>query len=215
MPFPCNPKRAAIALGSNVDSPPHEFDPGDRASHLEAARQAIGKLPQTALLSASRDYGSAPATWPTKKSVWHAHAKLEHVIVGEPEHEHADSGGGPYLNAAVTIETTLAPRALLDALLEIERTRGRDRSKEQRWGPRTLDLDLLLYADRVIDEPGLTIPHPRMAERLFVLEPLAEIAGDWKMPGSAAFVRDLLAEFVRAESQIEGKPMPGVTPGAG
>ncbi len=83
---------------------------------------------------------------------------------------------GPYLNGAAELATTLEPRALLDTMLGIERIHGRDRSGTQRWGPRTLDLDLLWYEGVTIDEPGLILPHPRMAERPFVLIPLREIA---------------------------------------
>jgi 2-amino-4-hydroxy-6-hydroxymethyldihydropteridine diphosphokinase len=79
-----------------------------------------------------------------------------------------------FLNAVAEIDTSLAPRGLLDRLLEIERMLGRRRSGP-RWGPRTIDLDLLLYGDETVVEPGLTVPHPRLAERLFVLEPLAEL----------------------------------------
>jgi 2-amino-4-hydroxy-6-hydroxymethyldihydropteridine diphosphokinase len=95
-------------------------------------------------------------------------------------HETAPEGGppqGPFLNAALAVETTLSARALLDACLEVEAAHGRVRSASARWGPRTLDLDLLLYGDLVVDEPGLQLPHPRMHERGFVLTPLAEIAG--------------------------------------
>ncbi|MBN9018908.1 MAG: 2-amino-4-hydroxy-6-hydroxymethyldihydropteridine diphosphokinase [Rhizobiales bacterium] len=83
---------------------------------------------------------------------------------------------GPYLNACVAIETTLSARALLDLCLAIEKRHGRERLV--RWGPRTLDIDLLLYGTATIDEPGLIVPHPRMADRAFVLVPLAEIAPD-------------------------------------
>lgn len=83
-----------------------------------------------------------------------------------------------FLNAAVALETELTPRRLLEELLRIERAFGRDRSSGVRNGPRTLDLDLLLYGDRVISESGLEIPHPRLAERAFVLVPLAEIASN-------------------------------------
>jgi 2-amino-4-hydroxy-6-hydroxymethyldihydropteridine diphosphokinase len=79
-----------------------------------------------------------------------------------------------FLNAAAELETELSPRAVLDRLLEVERELGRIRDGA-RYGPRTIDLDLLLHGDEAIDEPGLTIPHPRLHERLFVLEPLAEL----------------------------------------
>jgi 2-amino-4-hydroxy-6-hydroxymethyldihydropteridine diphosphokinase len=87
-----------------------------------------------------------------------------------------------FVNAVALVETDLAPRGLLDRLLEIERDLGRTRDGP-RFGPRTIDLDLLLYDDLVLDEPGLTIPHPRMHERRFVLEPLAEIAPGLVVPG--------------------------------
>lgn len=83
-----------------------------------------------------------------------------------------------FLNAVVLLRTLLTPRGLLAHLHAIELTAGRDRTREQRWGPRTLDLDLLLYGDVRLHEPGLTIPHPRMHERRFVLEPLAELWPD-------------------------------------
>jgi len=88
-----------------------------------------------------------------------------------------------FINAVAMLEVECDARTLLEGLLELERQFGRDRSAEQRWGPRTLDLDLLLFCDRVIDEPGLTVPHPRMAERRFVLEPLADLASSLVPPG--------------------------------
>ena len=86
------------------------------------------------------------------------------------------SGQPRYLNGAAALQTTLGPRDLLTAMHALEASSGRDRVTERRWGPRRLDLDLLLWGDLVVDEPGLTVPHPRMHERLFVLEPLALIA---------------------------------------
>jgi 2-amino-4-hydroxy-6-hydroxymethyldihydropteridine diphosphokinase len=87
-----------------------------------------------------------------------------------------------FLNAVAQIETPLGARDLLDRLLEVERGLGRERVGP-RWGPRTLDLDLLLYGNEEIDEPGLVVPHPRLAERLFVLEPLAELVPAQRIPG--------------------------------
>jgi 2-amino-4-hydroxy-6-hydroxymethyldihydropteridine diphosphokinase len=84
----------------------------------------------------------------------------------------------PFVNACIEIETALEPHALLAVLHEIEGAHGRDRSKEQRFGPRTLDLDLLAYDNSSIDAGGLILPHPRLFERAFVLVPLAEIAPD-------------------------------------
>jgi 2-amino-4-hydroxy-6-hydroxymethyldihydropteridine diphosphokinase len=87
----------------------------------------------------------------------------------------------PFLNGAVAIETTLPARALLDLLLEIERSLGRVRG--QRWGPRIVDLDLLVYGNEVVDEPGLRVPHPRLHERRFALEPLADLRPELEIPG--------------------------------
>ena len=86
-----------------------------------------------------------------------------------------------FLNGAVRIETTLEPRALLELLLGIERSLGRVRA--ERWGPRSVDLDLLVYGDETVDEPGLRVPHPRLRERRFALEPLAELDPDLVVPG--------------------------------
>ena len=87
----------------------------------------------------------------------------------------------PFLNGAVQVETTLVPRVLLDRLLDVERALGRVR--EERWGPRTVDLDLLVYGDLTVDEPGLRVPHPRLHERRFALEPLAELDPALDIPG--------------------------------
>ena len=103
-----------------------------------------------------------------------------------------------FLNGAVELETTLAPRALLDALLALERDLGRDRSASPPHGPRTLDLDLLLYDQEVLDEPGLAVPHPRLHERLFVLEPLAELDPGLEIPGRGS-VQALLAKLDSAQ----------------
>jgi 2-amino-4-hydroxy-6-hydroxymethyldihydropteridine diphosphokinase len=97
-----------------------------------------------------------------------------------------------FLNGVAALETELAPRELLDVLLAVERRLGRER--RERWGPRTIDLDLLLYGDEVIDEDGLKIPHPRLHERRFVLEPLADLAPQLVVPGLGG-VEDLLAEL--------------------
>ena len=94
----------------------------------------------------------------------------EYAAVGGP------AGSPPFLNAAAEIQATLSPRALLARLLDIERQLGRQR--REKWGPRTIDLDLLLYGERIIHEPDLRVPHPLMHQRRFVLEPLREIAPD-------------------------------------
>jgi 2-amino-4-hydroxy-6-hydroxymethyldihydropteridine diphosphokinase len=97
-----------------------------------------------------------------------------------------------FLNGVAAVETTLSARDLLTVLLEVERRFGRTRDDALPHGPRTLDLDLILYGDVEIDEPGLTVPHPRMHERAFVLGPLAEIAPGLEVPGKGG-VETLLA----------------------
>jgi 2-amino-4-hydroxy-6-hydroxymethyldihydropteridine diphosphokinase len=99
---------------------------------------------------------------------------------------------GPFLNGAVRIETHLAPRELLERLLAVEERLGRVR--RERWGPRTIDLDLLLYGDDVVHEPGLTVPHPRLHERRFALEPLSDLAPSLEIPGKGP-ISALLAEL--------------------
>ena len=97
-----------------------------------------------------------------------------------------------FLNGAVLVETESSPRELLDALLAVEHELGRVR--DRRWGPRTIDLDLLVYGDVRLDEPGLTVPHPRLHERRFALEPLAELDPGLVIPGLGP-VRDLVARL--------------------
>jgi 2-amino-4-hydroxy-6-hydroxymethyldihydropteridine diphosphokinase len=99
-----------------------------------------------------------------------------------------------FLNAAASLATTRSPRELLDLLLEIERDLGRIRGEGPRYGPRTIDLDLLLYGDETIDEDALEVPHPRLHERRFVLEPLAELDPGLVVPGRGS-VSALLAEL--------------------
>ena len=115
---------------------------------------------------------------------------LENPAVGGP----ADSP--PFLNAVAEVETTLSAQELLRRLLEIERQLGRTRNRK--WDPRVIDLDLLLYGNSVIDLPGLTVPHPLMHEREFVLKPLAEIAPKALHPLSHKTVRQLLEELSRS-----------------
>ncbi|KAB7766743.1 2-amino-4-hydroxy-6-hydroxymethyldihydropteridine diphosphokinase [Xanthomonas sp. LMG 12461] len=135
---------------------------GDAAATLRAALAALDTLPQTRLLRASQLYRS-PA-WGRED---------------QPD----------FINAAALVTTTLSATDLLQALLDLEHRHGRQRLPGERWGPRTLDLDLLLYAEAVIDLPGLQVPHPFLHQRAFVLLPLAEIAADAVIPGHGT-VRD-------------------------
>ena len=117
-----------------------------------------------------------------------------------------------YVNAVVALDTGLAPRALLEAMQAIERAQGRDRGG-LRWGPRTIDLDLLVYGDAVLDEDHLKVPHPGIAERAFVLVPLAEIAPQISIPGHGA-LSTLLAAVDRASvvpMLIPTRPMPRIS----
>ncbi len=98
-----------------------------------------------------------------------------------------------FLNGACAVQTSLAPRELLDLLLAIEAQMGRVRNRH--WGPRVIDLDLLLYGDLLLAEPGLVVPHPDMHNRLFVLQPLAEIAPDLVHPRLHATIKELLEKL--------------------
>jgi 2-amino-4-hydroxy-6-hydroxymethyldihydropteridine diphosphokinase len=98
-----------------------------------------------------------------------------------------------FVNLCLVVETALPPRALLARALEVEAALGRERAKERRWGPRTIDVDLIAYDDIRIDEPDLTLPHPRALERAFVLAPLAEIAPERMIAGTK--VADALARL--------------------
>lgn len=134
----------------------------DPAAQVEYALTELDRLPDTRLLARSALYASAPVGY-----------------VDQPD----------FINAVAQIETGLAPRALLAALLDIEQRHGRERSF--RNAPRTLDLDLLLYGNAHFHEDGLTLPHPRMTERAFVLRPLLEIAPNTVIPGFGPAVESL------------------------
>lgn len=140
---------------------------GDRRAWLEGAIAALDASPGVRVVRVS--------------------SFLETDPVGGPR------GQEPYLNAAVAVETTLEPAELLRALQAIENQSGRTRSV--RWGERTLDLDLLLFDDRIIQTEELTVPHPRMTVRRFVLEPLSEIAPKAIEPRSGRAVSDLLNDL--------------------
>ncbi|TWI04746.1 2-amino-4-hydroxy-6-hydroxymethyldihydropteridine diphosphokinase [Luteimonas cucumeris] len=142
---------------------------GDAAATLRAAFDELAALPGTRLLRASQLYRT-PA-WGMER---------------QPD----------FINAVAMLDTRLAPQSLLEHLLAIECRHGRVREDGQRWGPRTLDLDLLLYGDAVTDQPGLHVPHPQMHLRAFVLRPLVEIAPDAIIPGvgPAAAALEALAD---------------------
>jgi 2-amino-4-hydroxy-6-hydroxymethyldihydropteridine diphosphokinase len=138
---------------------------GDRAAHVQFALHELARSPETVVTAASDFIETEPVGGPSQPA---------------------------YLNAAAALSTRLPPRELLNHLLEIEQRRGRTRSAESRWGPRTLDLDLLLFGALVANEPGLAIPHPRLHERRFVLEPLAQIAPGAIIPTLGITVADAL-----------------------
>ena len=121
---------------------------------------------------------------------------LVRVLRASSFHETEPVGGPPqgaFINAAAELATPLPPEGLLELLHEVEDDFGRQR--EVRWGPRTLDLDLLLYGDRVIDSPDLEVPHPRMHERQFVLAPLCELCPRRRHPRLGREMRELLREL--------------------
>ncbi len=137
---------------------------GDRWAHLAFAARQLRATPRVALVQASRVYDAAP--------------------VGPPQPR--------YLNAVLELETTRTPASLLAVLQGIEREARRTR--DVRWGARTLDLDLLVLGDWVVREPGLTVPHPELARRRFVLAPLAELHPELVVPGTGASVSGLLED---------------------
>jgi 2-amino-4-hydroxy-6-hydroxymethyldihydropteridine diphosphokinase len=139
---------------------------GDVRATFQKAIASICGMAQAALKARSSDYITPP---------W------------------GDEEQAPFVNACIEIETDLDPHALLFTLHKIESKLGRDRASERRWGPRTLDLDLIAYDDVSVQRPELTLPHPRLFERAFVLVPLAEIAPDRVIAGRS--VADALARL--------------------
>jgi 2-amino-4-hydroxy-6-hydroxymethyldihydropteridine diphosphokinase len=151
---------------------------GDVRATFQKAIANICGMTQAALLARSSDYATPP---------W------------------GDEQQPRFINACIEIETDLDPHALLFTLHKIEHKFGRDRARETRWGPRTLDLDLIAYDDVSIQKPELTLPHPRLFERAFVLVPLLEIVPDRLIAGRS--IRDALARL--STDGIERLPDPG------
>ncbi|UKP00737.1 2-amino-4-hydroxy-6-hydroxymethyldihydropteridine diphosphokinase [Nostoc sp. UHCC 0870] len=135
---------------------------GDSVATLEAATQALTAIPGIEL--------EAKSSWYRTKAV------------GPPQPD--------YINACIILQVKMSPQELLDTLLATEQKFGRVR--RERWGARSLDLDILLYDDLILDTPNLQIPHPRMHERAFVLVPLVEIAPDWIEPVSGLAIKQLV-----------------------
>jgi len=140
---------------------------GERRANLDAAVERLAAAPEVRVLARSSWRETAPVGGPP----------------GQPD----------YLNGVVEVETSLAPRELLSRIKEIEQELGRVRA--ERWGPRAIDCDLVLYGGAVVDEPGLTVPHPRMRERRFVLSPLAEVAPEARDPVTGLTAGELLARL--------------------
>ena len=139
---------------------------GDVRATFQAAIVDICELAQASLRARSPDYATPP---------W------------------GDTNQPRFINACIEIGTGLDPRTLLNALHAVEAKHGRDRARETRWGPRSLDLDLIAYDDIALADPGLTLPHPRLFERAFVLVPLADIVAERVIAGRR--VREVLADL--------------------
>ena len=135
---------------------------GDSRTTLEAAVATLANMPEITLLTRSNWYQTK--------------------AVGPPQPD--------YINGCAVLQVKMPPQTLLETLLSVEAQFGRVR--QERWGPRSLDLDLLLYDDLILETPTLTLPHPRMRERAFVLVPLAEIAPDWLDPVSQKAIAQLV-----------------------
>lgn len=154
-----------LSLGSNE---------GDRANFLKEVKEKLASLPEITLLKASSVYETQP---------WPQHSRDPKAQPAQPD----------FLNQALALETSLSPEALLQACQSIEKEMGRN--KKNHWGPRVIDIDILLYHDKKIDLPDLEIPHSRMKGRQFVLVPLLEITPGLKDPVSGQKYIDILSEI--------------------
>jgi len=142
---------------------------GDRIDYCDRAVTLLSLLPHSHLMGVSLLYET------------------------EPVYDGARPGDGWFLNGVVQLETDITPKSLLSVLRDIERSLGRD--EDDRSGPRTIDLDILFYGERVIEEPRLTVPHPRLHQRRFVLMPLSELDPLWVHPIRQRTVQQMLAEI--------------------
>lgn len=155
---------------------------GDRLDNIRRARRELALLPDTILIDNAHIYETKP--------------------VGGP------AGQDDYLNSVSLVDTRLEPLELLRRLQQIERQLGRRREGETgRWGPRLIDLDILLWEDSVIEEPELVVPHPRLAERAFVLVPLADLQPDFLHPVLDLTIRELLERNGRDDEGVRRLPL--------
>jgi 2-amino-4-hydroxy-6-hydroxymethyldihydropteridine diphosphokinase len=161
-----------LGLGANV---------GDAMTQLAAAVELIGDLDGVTIVEVSSVY--ATPAWPPPD---------------DPRHVPQDD----YLNLVVRARAEIGPEDLLAATLELERLLGRDRPREQRWGPRPIDIDLLVHGDELRDLPELTVPHPRITQRAFVLVPLLEVWPGGVLPGDGTRIAVALSRLA-AEAPIE------------
>jgi len=152
---------------------------GDRRSHLRFAVEELGKRPEISV------------------------DRCSSIFISEAHVLDDTKAQDDYLNAVVIVETSLEPTELLTACLEIEKERGRTRSESVRWKSRTLDIDLLVFGRLRLDSVQLSIPHPRMADRRFVLEPLFEIAPDLKIPAPFEQTVQYLLDHCKDRAHVE------------
>ena len=168
MTVSARPASAFLSLGANL---------GDREENLREALRRLGATPGIEVRKVAAFLETEP-------------------VLPEGADERARRETPRFINSACAIATTLSPRELFAACRRIETELGRDRGRQAgRWGPRPIDLDILLYGDRVVDEPDLKIPHPEMEKRLFVLAPLCEIAPEAVHPLLRRSVREMMASL--------------------